>query len=129
MAGAQTSEVDAILKGFLTDYPTVIGFVVINSDGIPTKWHESMPYERAVIYAALMSDYIAHCKKCLKELLTGPAESELANVRLRTREGTEIIFVTLPEYTLAVIQNCTGKPWVQDEEAAAGGGGGGEGGA
>ncbi|CAE7258015.1 RNF43, partial [Symbiodinium necroappetens] len=96
--------VDAILKGFLTDYPTVIGFVVINSDGIPTKWHESMPYERAVIYAALMSDYIAHCKKCLKELLTGPAESELANVRLRTREGTEIIFVTLPEYTLAVIQ-------------------------
>ena len=53
------------------------GFVVINSDGIPTKWHESMPYERpvltttdswhalkegeqrslarAVVYAALMS--------------------------------------------------------------------------
>ena len=22
------------------------GFVVINTDGIPTKWHESMPYER-----------------------------------------------------------------------------------
>mmetsp|Transcript_36587 Transcript_36587/g.84365 ORF Transcript_36587/g.84365 Transcript_36587/m.84365 type:complete len:128 (+) Transcript_36587:56-439(+) len=126
---AQTSEVDAVLKGFLTDYPTVIGFVVINSDGIPTKWHESMPYERAVIYAALMSDFIAHCKKSLKELLTGPADCELANVRLRTKEGTEIICVPMPEYTLAVIQNCTGKPWVADEESGGAGGGGGEGGA
>ncbi|CAJ1392186.1 unnamed protein product [Effrenium voratum] len=124
MAGAQTSEVDAVLKGFLTDYPTIIGFVVINADGIPTKWHESMPYERAVIYAALMSDFIAHCKKSLRGLLTGPAESELANVRLRTKEGTEIICVTQTEYTLVVIQNCTGKPWVQDEEAAGAAGGG-----
>ena len=31
-------EVDAVLKGFLTDFPTIIGFVVINADGIPTKW-------------------------------------------------------------------------------------------
>ena len=25
------------------------GFVVINSEGIPTKWHESMPYERPAV--------------------------------------------------------------------------------
>ncbi|CAK9025781.1 Dynein light chain roadblock-type 1 (Dynein light chain 2A [Durusdinium trenchii] len=106
MAGAQTSEVDAVLKQFLNDFPTVIGFVVINSDGIPTKWHESMPYERAVTYAALMSDFVAHCKKCLGKLLTGPAESELANVRIRTKEGTEVICVTQTEYILVVIQNC-----------------------
>mmetsp|Transcript_99538 Transcript_99538/g.138278 ORF Transcript_99538/g.138278 Transcript_99538/m.138278 type:complete len:129 (+) Transcript_99538:52-438(+) len=127
MAGAQTSEVDAVLKGFLTDFPTVVGFVVINADGIPTKWHETMPYERAVMYAALMSDFIAHCKKCLRGLLTSPAESELANIRLRTKEGTEIICVTQVEYTLVVIQNCTGVPMVQDGDEANAPGAGGEG--
>eukprot|EP00439_Symbiodinium_sp_Y106_P018110 s1604_g2.t1 len=127
MAGAQTSEVDAVLKQFLNDFPSVIGFVVINTDGIPTKWHESMPYERAVIYAALMSDFVAHCKKSLRELLSGPAESELANVRIRTKEGTELICVTQTEYIFVVVQNCTGKPWQQDEEGAATGTG--EGGA
>eukprot|EP00913_Durusdinium_trenchii_P014977 g14048.t1 len=75
-----------------------------------------MPYERAVTYAALMSDFVAHCKKCLGKLLTGPAESELANVRIRTKEGTEVICVTQTEYILVVIQNCTGKPCVTEEE-------------
>ena len=31
------------------------GFVVINSDGIPTKWHESMPYERQAPLIAAVS--------------------------------------------------------------------------
>eukprot|EP00438_Fugacium_kawagutii_P007633 Skav221474 [mRNA] locus=scaffold1700:473812:481159:+ [translate_table: standard] len=119
MAGAQTSEVDAVLKGFLTDFPSIIGFVVINADGIPTKWHESMPYDRAVMYAALMSDLLGHCKKSLRELLTSPAESELTNIRLRTKQGTEIICVTQVEYTLVVIQNCTGVPIAQDDETNA----------
>mmetsp|Transcript_75912 Transcript_75912/g.180429 ORF Transcript_75912/g.180429 Transcript_75912/m.180429 type:complete len:127 (-) Transcript_75912:143-523(-) len=116
MAGAQTSEVDGVLKGFLTEFPTVIGYVVLNSDGIPVKHHEQMPYHTAVMYAALLSDFINNCKKCLRELLNGPAESELANVRIRTKEGTEIICVTVTEYTFIVIQNCTGKPWVTAEE-------------
>lgn len=103
---------------------SIIGFVVINADGIPTKWHETMPYDRAVMYAALMSDFIAHCKKSLRGLLTSPAESELANIRLRTKQGTEIICVTQVEYTLVVIQNCTGVPLVQDEEANQPGAGG-----
>mmetsp|Transcript_28076 Transcript_28076/g.45035 ORF Transcript_28076/g.45035 Transcript_28076/m.45035 type:complete len:127 (+) Transcript_28076:84-464(+) len=123
MAGAQTSEVDGVLKGFLTDFPTVIGFVVLNADGIPVKWHEQMPYERAVIYAALLSDFVNHCKKCLRELLSGPAESELANVRIRTKEGTEVICVTYTEYTLIVIQNCTGTPFIIEEDGVAAGGG------
>eukprot|EP00747_Dinoflagellata_sp_TGD_P164004 gnl/TRDRNA2_/TRDRNA2_183353_c0_seq1.p1 gnl/TRDRNA2_/TRDRNA2_183353_c0~~gnl/TRDRNA2_/TRDRNA2_183353_c0_seq1.p1 ORF type:complete len:128 (+),score=40.28 gnl/TRDRNA2_/TRDRNA2_183353_c0_seq1:61-444(+) len=126
MTNAQTSEVDGVLKGFLTDFPTVIGYVMLNSDGIPVKHHEQMSYSRAVMYAALMSDFVNNCKKCLKELLNGPAESEFANVRLRTSEGTEIMAVTVTEYTFIVIQNCTGKPWVLDDDgtAAAGGGGG-----
>ena len=51
-------------------------------------------------------DFVAHCKKCLGRLLTGPAESELANVRIRTKEGTEVICVTQTDYILVVIQNC-----------------------
>jgi len=127
MAGAQTSEVDSILKGFTTDYPTVIGYVVLNSDGIPVKYNnERMPYDRAVMYAALMTDFVQNCKKCLRELLTG-GESELANLRIRTKEGTEILALPAGEYTLIVIQNCTGKPWVWgDEEAAGTPAGGGE---
>jgi len=115
MAGAQTSEVDGVLKGFLSDYPTCIGYVVLNSDGIPVKHHDQMAYTRAVMYAALMSDFVTNCRKCLKELLTG-AESELVNVRLRTKEGTEIISVSVADYTFIVIQNCTGKPWDWGEE-------------
>mmetsp|Transcript_63198 Transcript_63198/g.142786 ORF Transcript_63198/g.142786 Transcript_63198/m.142786 type:complete len:124 (+) Transcript_63198:88-459(+) len=119
MAGAQTSEVDGVLKGFLSDFPTVIGYVVLNSDGIPVKHHDQMPYHRAVMYAALLSDFVNNCKKVLRDLLNGPAESELANVRIRTKEGTEIICVTVTEYTFIVIQNCTGKPWIVEEEGGA----------
>merc|ERR1719456_786017 len=75
------------------------------------------------MYAGLMTDFVGSCKKCLRELLTG-GESELANLRIRTAEGTEIIALPSVEYTLIVIQNCTGKTWVWgDEEAAAGAGG------
>merc|ERR1711972_1202735 len=116
MAGAQTSEVDLVLKEFLKNYDTVIGHVVLNSDGIPVKHHESMPYHRAVMYAALLSDFVHNCKKVLRDLLNGPAESEMANVRLRTKEATEIICVTVTEYTFIVIQNCSGKPWTVEEE-------------
>mmetsp|Transcript_36125 Transcript_36125/g.103905 ORF Transcript_36125/g.103905 Transcript_36125/m.103905 type:complete len:124 (+) Transcript_36125:81-452(+) len=121
MSSAQTSEVDGVLKAFLSEFPTVIGYVVLNSDGIPVKHHEQMPYHRAVMYAALLSDFVNNCKKCLKELLNGGLEGELANVRIRTKEGTEIICVTVTEYTFIVIQNCTGKPWVTpgDEGAPA----------
>eukprot|EP00930_Biecheleria_cincta_P025973 TRINITY_DN1839_c1_g1_i1.p2 TRINITY_DN1839_c1_g1~~TRINITY_DN1839_c1_g1_i1.p2 ORF type:complete len:128 (-),score=27.25 TRINITY_DN1839_c1_g1_i1:49-432(-) len=124
---AQTSEVDAVLRSFLNDFPTIIGYVVINGDGIPTKWSDTMAHEKAVFYAAIMADFVNNCKKVLKELLNGPAESELTNVRIRTKEGSEVICVTYTEYTFVVIQNCTGKPWVQDPDEGGGGGGGGEG--
>merc|ERR550514_2149635 len=79
------------------------------------------------MYAALMTDFVQNCKNCLRELLTG-GESELANVRIRTKEGTEILALPAGEYTLIVIQNCTGKSWVwADEEGAAAAGGAPEG--
>ena len=72
-----------------------------------------------------MTDYIQHCKKCLRELVSGP-ESELQNIRLRTTAGCEIIALSAAEYTLVTIQNCTGKPWDwgEDDTAAPAGGGG-----
>lgn len=50
MAGAQTSDVESILKAYQTEYPTVIGYVLVNNDGIPAKWDQDrMSYERAVM--------------------------------------------------------------------------------
>merc|ERR1712151_1125245 len=117
------SEVDGQLKGFLSDFPTVIGYVVMNGDGIPVKHTDSMAYSRAVMISALMTDFISNCKKCLKELLQSPAESELSNVRIRTKEGTEIIGVQFGEYTFVVVQNCTFKDWANPEEEGAAAGG------
>jgi len=131
MAGAQTSDVESLLKAYQTEYPTVIGYVLMSADGIPVKWDQDrVSYERAVMYSALMMDYIQNCKKCLRELVPGP-DAELQNVRLRTNDGCEIIALSANEYTLITMQNCTGKPWdFGDEEVAApaGGGGGGGGG-
>merc|ERR1719456_420300 len=64
------------------------------------------------MYAALMTDFVQNCKKCLRELL---------NVRIRTKEGTEIVALPAGEYTLLVIQNCTGKPWSWGDEDGGGG--------
>merc|ERR1712187_639209 len=89
------------------------------------KCDEHMPMPRAVMHSALLLDFVNNCKKCLKDFNPqSPAEQELTNVRIRTKEGTEIICVTVTEYTFVVIQNCTGKPWSWGEEDGAPGGGG-----
>lgn len=115
MAAGQTSEVESALKQFCTDNPTVIGYILLNLDGIPVKYHEDMPYDRAVMYAALMTDYLRNCKKSLREF--GP-DNELQNVRLRTKSMLEIVAIATTEYTLITIQNCSGKS-LKEEAAAA----------
>ena len=82
--------------------------------------HEAIPLHRAVMYAALLGDFVNNCKKCLRELQGNVAESELQNARIRTKEGTEIICVQNADYTFIVIQNCTGMPWSTGEEEAGG---------
>jgi predicted regulator of Ras-like GTPase activity (Roadblock/LC7/MglB family) len=126
MAGAQTSEVESYLQGWLAENPSVVGFVILNADGIPVKLHDKIPYEKAVQYAALMSDIAMQSRKCLRELQAG-VDAELTNVRMRTKEGTEVIAIPSAEYTIVVVQNCSNHPntffWPPDES----GGGGGEG--
>ena len=117
-AVAQGSDVDASIHALLAN-PTVIGFVILNNEGIPVKYHEKMSYEKAVMYASLMSDFHLKARRALKELLPGP-DSEMSNFRMRTSEGTELVGVSIGDFLLVVVQNCTGKPWhFPQEEGAA----------
>ena len=113
MAGAQTSELDAELKRFCDTNTSVIGFVVVNSQGIPVKYSDSISGDRAVMYSALLTNFAASCKKCLKELMTA-SDPEFQHVRLRTKLGSEIVVMpSAPtgDCTMIVLQNCTGRPW------------------
>ncbi|EPR60466.1 putative dynein light chain 2B, cytoplasmic [Toxoplasma gondii TgCatPRC2] len=114
MAGT-VNEVDEVIRNWIADNPKVVGYVVITADGIPIKYHEKMPHEKAVQYAALLSSFCMRSRQCLRELL--PSDNELTSVRLRTKEGTEIIAVQFAGYTLIAIQNCTGKPYDYGEES------------
>jgi hypothetical protein len=115
-AGAQASDVDATIHQ-LVDNPSVIGYVVLNAEGIPVKYHDKLPYEKAVTYACLMSDFHTKAKRALRDLVSGP-DSEISNFRMRTAEGTELIGVAIQDFLLVVVQNCTGKPWKYPEDEA-----------
>ena len=73
--------------GHLLDQPGVEGYVVINYDGIPVRYHpESIP---AVQYAALVSDLVSKTKATLKQL--DATDSEFTYLRMRTKSEREII--------------------------------------
>eukprot|EP00742_Colponemidia_sp_Colp-10_P001422 GILJ01001530.1.p1 GENE.GILJ01001530.1~~GILJ01001530.1.p1 ORF type:complete len:106 (+),score=10.87 GILJ01001530.1:55-372(+) len=97
------SEVEETLRNLL-QHGGVTGYVVVNADGIPVKFHD-VPYERAVQYAALVSDMTFKTKKYVKELLPAP-DNDLTCYRMRTKLGNEIIVSTAADYTLVVLQNC-----------------------
>lgn len=96
--------------------PSVVGYVLLSPEGIPIRHHERMPYQTAVLYASLITDYAQKSRSVLAELSTNATDGELLNFRFRTKDGTEIITTACSEYLLVVIQNCTGKPWVWAEE-------------
>eukprot|EP00922_Rhytidocystis_sp_ex-Travisia-forbesii_P005437 GHVS01007939.1.p1 GENE.GHVS01007939.1~~GHVS01007939.1.p1 ORF type:complete len:158 (-),score=39.21 GHVS01007939.1:49-522(-) len=104
MAGI-SSEVDETLRGWISENPSITGYIVLNADGIPVKHHEDVPYNKAVQYAALISDLCAKSSKYLRELLS--ADNELSVLRLRTSDGGEVIVMSAVDYTLIVLQNCS----------------------
>ena len=56
MPGVQANDVDIAIKQ-LIDNESVIGYVVVNGDGIPVKYHDSMPYtEVCWCYCELLSN-------------------------------------------------------------------------
>lgn len=95
-----------------------IGYVLINFDGIPVKYHpESI---QAVQYAALIADLIQKTKLHLGQLF-GP-ENGFCHLRMRTKEETELIVtnhnVGSNEYILVTIQKCKFSLDGEDEEEA-----------
>ena len=97
-----------------------IGYVVINNDGIPVKYHpeESLP---AVQYAALIADLVSKTKHILKTLNNGDTDFEY--LRMRTKFDTEMIITDYihpgsgNEYILVCIQKCT---FTEEEEEGEG---------
>eukprot|EP00397_Hematodinium_sp_SG-2012_P063059 GEMP01086306.1.p2 GENE.GEMP01086306.1~~GEMP01086306.1.p2 ORF type:complete len:120 (+),score=24.51 GEMP01086306.1:45-404(+) len=118
MAGAQTSEVDTALKSLQMEFPSIIAYVVLNADAIVVKHSDDMPYERAVMYGALVTDFLLNCRKCLRDLLA----DEPTSVRMRTKESTEIIVLMSGDNTLIAIQNCGKQTEGGEEKPAAGAG-------
>lgn len=90
--------------------------MIISPDGIPIKHHSKMSYSTAILYSALVSDFHARARNALSRLESPGGESELQHFRMRTKLGTEIIVTSKFDYLLAVVQNCTGKPWVWPSE-------------
>ena len=96
---------------------TVVGYVLLSPEGIPIRHHDRMPYNEAVMYASLITDFALRARSVLNQLASGTVSSDqLRNFRFRTMAGTEIITTVCSEYLLVVIQNCTGKPWKWSED-------------
>jgi len=109
-------DTDSLLHQVLGN-DSVIGYVLISPDGVPIKHHDRMPYETAVLYASLVTDFYLRSSIVMKELMGADPTSSVKNFSFRTAKQTEIIVSACNEYVLAVIQNCSGKAWVWEEEA------------
>jgi predicted regulator of Ras-like GTPase activity (Roadblock/LC7/MglB family) len=95
---------------------SVVGYVIVNPDGIPIKYHSKMSYGKAVLYAAMVADFYTRAKLSLAGLENVPGEMDLNHFRIRTKMGTELMVTGKSDYLLVVVQNCSGNPWVWDSE-------------
>lgn len=60
---------------------------------------KTMTHERAVHYAALISDYMQVSKKILKSM----DEGQPLHIRMRTKNCTEFIITQNDEFTMCVV--------------------------
>lgn len=79
--------------------------------GIPVRYNENtMTHEKAVHYAALISDFMQVSRKIIgkemKDVMQG--DGDISNIRMRTAKGTEFIITADNEFTMCCIQDCTG---------------------
>ena len=114
MTAADKGEVAEALAQLMS-LPGMIGYVVINFDGIPVKYFpEGEDVIKPVQYAALFSDLVKHTRFALKQLEINDQNSlqGFQSVRMRTAAETEFIvteFVTPTTqnaYILVAIQSC-----------------------
>merc|ERR1712007_358066 len=89
--------------------------------GIPLKWN-SIEYEQAVQYAALISNLSKIAKKNIGELTQlmypsmTPEQNPLEVIRIRTLFDTELIISTALDYTIICIQICNKEKLAQEME-------------
>jgi hypothetical protein len=81
---------------------TVQAFVLLSPEGIPIRYHESLSYDKALIYAGLMTAYHARGRYMMNSVF---GDEKVINYRFRTSSNTEIIMTVAGEYLLVVIQN------------------------
>lgn len=97
---------------------SIIGYVLLSPEGIPIKYHERMLYSTAVLYASLVTEFYSRSNFVMREIAESPPTQGVQSFSFRTKFQTEIIVVVHNEYLLAVIQNCTGKPWQWPDDQA-----------
>ena len=96
----------------LEDKPGVAGYVVFNYEGIPMR--NTMSDEKAVHYAALISNFLGVTKKMIdNEIMAGQGQSEIEYIRMRTKHQTELIITSYNEFTICCIQDCNPKEKVE----------------
>ena len=119
------AEKDLTADGYLSrllENPSVTGYVVFNSDGIPMRYDgQGITHRIAVHYTALVSDFLLVTKKIIQKQLKdsfsslgrgtqtgnpGNAENEIEHVRIRTEKHTELIVTFSGEFTMVCIQKC-----------------------
>jgi len=105
---ALTSEADDTIRTWLSEHPSIEGYVFVNSDGIPVKHDKKLSPQRAIQSAALFLDLTNSCGKLLREI--DPTDPVVCAIRLRTKAMTEVIIVPTEDYWLAVTQNCGRRP-------------------
>ena len=125
-------ERDLTADGYLTklmENPSVLGYVVFNSDGIPMRYEgQGITHKVAVHYTALVSDFWQVARKTIQKQLKEnstlqpkavgnahgalPAaanlETEIEHVRVRTAKNTELLITACGDYLMVCIQRCAG---------------------
>ena len=123
MAQEKEMNADGHLEKLL-ETPSVEGYVVFNSDGIPMRYDSKLiNHKRAVHIASLFSDYFRVCKKIISEDLKpflpnggvisnkrdhreySNNEHELELIRLKTQTNREFILTYHGEFFIVCIQN------------------------
>lgn len=104
-AGA-TNDVDALIHQ-TTEHFSVKGFVLMNPDGIPVKYHEKMDYGQVLLYANLVSEFQLRVKRSFHQFFGKSEVSDLDSFRIRSKDRSEILVTTHNDFILVLIQDCS----------------------
>uniref|UniRef100_A0A7S3IAM3 Roadblock/LAMTOR2 domain-containing protein n=2 Tax=Fabrea salina TaxID=342563 RepID=A0A7S3IAM3_9CILI len=92
----------------LTDLPYVLGYAIYTPEAIPVKY-QSIEYKQVVQYGALISDLLFRARINIRKMDLQTQDTELQNIRIRTKRDTELIISQINDYFMLVIQQCEGQ--------------------